>query len=248
VKLEENMPDQPMQNGFTETHHALLFGLMAKAIMEQAGEHQGEAVLRKAVQQYGHERGRRMALRANANRHPLNMANYIAYSEWKSSPGNQHEMQMVEKAPDARVHIHKCPWYQAWKENDLIPYARFYCLEVDRALAHGFNPDLQLDVNGTLPNGAEACEFVYHGANLTPMNYLLLAYKKSVKPGKSAVMPWDYHVGHLYKTVERVVFDELGEPGRMAVQAGLAEFTRRYGEQAALSILAYRSVDFDRLP
>jgi hypothetical protein len=176
------------------------------------------------------------------------MANYIAYSEWKSSPGNQHEMQMVEKAPDARVHIHKCPWYQAWKEYDLISYSRFYCLEIDQALAHGFNPDLQLDVNGTLPNGADHCEFVYHGANLTPMNYLMLAYKKTVKPGKMAVMPWEYHAGHLYKTVERVVVDELGEAGNTAIQTGLAEFTKQYGEQAVQKIMAYRSVDFDRLP
>jgi len=242
------MPNHTMQNGFTELHHALLFGWMAKAIMEKAGEYKGEAVIRKAVQQYGHERGRRMALRANANRHPLNMANFIAYGEWKSSPGNQHEMQMVEKAPDARVHIFKCPWNQAWKENNLLPYARFYCLDIDRALAYGFNPDLQLDVNGTLPNGADHCEFVYHGANLTPMNYLLLAYKKAVKPGKSAVMSWDYHVGHLYKTVERVVVDELGEAGNIAIQTGLAEFTKQYGEQAVQRIMAFRPVDFDRLP
>ncbi len=242
------MPDQPIQNGLTETHHALLFGWMAKAIMAQACEHKGEAVIRKAVQQYGHERGKRMALRAIADWHPFTMANYLAYSEWKSSPGNQHEMKMVEKAPDARIHIHKCPWHQAWKENDLIPYARFYCLEIDQALAHGFNPDIQLDVNGTLPNGADHCEFVYHGANLTPLNYLRLAYKKFIKPGKSVVMPWEYHVGHLYKTVERVVVDELGEAGHTAVQAGLAEFTGRYGEQAAQRILSYRSVDFERLP
>jgi hypothetical protein len=82
----------------------------------------------------------------------------------------------VQKAPDARVHILQCPWHQAWKEHDLTPYARFYCLEIDQALVHGFNPDSQLDVNGTLPNGSDRCEFVYHGASLTTLNNLLLRY------------------------------------------------------------------------
>jgi hypothetical protein len=242
------MPELDPQNDFTEVHHALLFGWIAKAIIIQAGEQKGEVVIRKVVQQYGRQRGRRMALRAIANRHPLNMANYIAYSEWKPTPGNQHIMKILDKVPDLSTHIHKCPWYQAWKENDLIPYARFYCLEVDQALVHGFNPDLQLAVNGTLPNGADHCEFIYHGANLTPINTLMLAYKKAIRPGKSAAMPWEYHLGHLYKTAERVILDELGETGRAAIQIGLAEFARQYGEQAVRRITAYRSVDFDRLP
>lgn len=229
---------------FTETHHALLFGWIARAVMEQVGEGKGETVLRKAVQQYGNERGRRMALRASANRHPLTMANYLAYSEWRSTPGNAHDMQIIEKTPDARVQVRKCPWYGAWKENGLIPYGRIYCLEIDKALAQGFNPDLHLDVNATQPNGADHCEFVYHGASFSLPNYLLLAYKKAIHPGKSVVMSWEYHLGHLFTTLEKVLLAELGEPGNTAVQAGLAEFIRRFGEPAAQRIVAYRSEDF----
>jgi hypothetical protein len=103
-------------------------------------------------------------------------------------------------------------------------------------------------VNGTLPNEANHCEFVYHGANLTPINYLWLAYKKTVKPGKSAVMPWEYHAGHLYKTVEHVVIDEMGAAGNMVIQTGLAEFAKQYGEPAAHKVMAFRSVNFKRLP
>jgi hypothetical protein len=242
------MAEFDSQKDFTEIHHALLFGWIARAVIEAIGEQNGEVIIRKAVQQYGNQRGRRMALRAKSNRHPLNMANYIAYSEWISSPGSQHEKEMVEKAPDAKVHIHKCPWYAAWKENGLLPFARIYCQEIDQALVYGFNPDLKLDVNGTLTNGADRCEFVYRDANLTAPNYVLLAYRKAVLPGKSAAMPWEYHVGHLYTILEKVLVGELGETGRLIVQAGLAKFAQRYGEQAAQSLVAYRSVDFDRLP
>ena len=46
--------DEP--NSFKETQHALLFAWFAKAIVEQVGEQRGEAVIRKAVRQYGEQR------------------------------------------------------------------------------------------------------------------------------------------------------------------------------------------------
>jgi hypothetical protein len=245
---EVTVTEQEPPISFTETHHALLFGWMAQALLAQAGEQAGEAVIRKAVRQYGNERGRRMALRAKANRHALTMANFIAYGEWKPSPGLGHKMQKVEKTPAFKVHIHQCPWHQAWKDRGLVAVGRLYCLEVDKALVHGFNPDLVLGVNGTLPDGAEHCEFVYHDANLTPINYLKLAYHKYIKPGKSAAMPWEYHLGHLYTTFERVAVEALGEAGRSAVQTGLDEFTRQFGQAAAQRVAAYRTVDFERVP
>lgn len=73
------MSDLAVQSGFTETHHALLFGWIAKAIIVLVGVDEGESVLRIAIQKYGHERGWRMALRAKANRQPLTMWNFPAY-------------------------------------------------------------------------------------------------------------------------------------------------------------------------
>ena len=121
-------------------------------------------------------------------------------------------------------------------------------MEVDEALVRGFNPDLRLDVNSTLPNDDTSCEFVFHDANLTFFNYLRLAYKKAVKPGKRAIMPWHYHLGHLYKTVSQVFVEELGSGGQEAADAALGEFAARYGQEAAEIVAAYHDTDFDRLP
>jgi len=239
------MTEPGLQQDFTETHHALLFGWIASAVIEAAGQPQGEAILRKAVRQYGNERGRRMALRATANRDKLNMANYLAYGEWKATPGNQHEMKVIAAAPDARVAMDQCPWYRAWRENGLVSYGRFYCQEIDQALAHGFSPDIRLEVHKTRPDGSETCEFVYHGANLVS---LLRAGRKRSRLAESAVMPWDYHVGHLLTTMEKVVVQELGQAGQTAIQDALAEYSGRFGEQAARHVASFRSVDFDRLP
>ena len=232
---------------FGVEHHALLFGWLAKAVIERAGEERGAQVVRKAVRQYGEERGGRMALRAQGNRHALSMANFSVYGEWRAAAG-ESESEEVARAPHRKVRVHRCPWHAAWKENGLMPYALYYCLEIDEALMRGYNPNLVLEVHSTLPEGAEYCEFLFRDANLTVLNRLSLWYKGTFKPGQAGKMPWEYHTGHLWATVRAVALDELGQTGVEAVQAALAEFSARFGEQAAETITGYEGVDFAQLP
>jgi hypothetical protein len=71
----------PIRSAFSPTHHALLFAWMSLEIIRRAGADEGECIVRSAVQRYGEQRGRRMALRAQANGHPLTMTHYLAYGE-----------------------------------------------------------------------------------------------------------------------------------------------------------------------
>jgi hypothetical protein len=239
------MTDNPLH--FTETHHALLFAWITQAVFERAGAMEGEKAIRNAIIQYGRERGGRMALRARANGDVLSMANYMAYGEWQSSPGVM-EQELLEKAPNARVRVSRCPWFSTWQENGLLTYGRFYCLEIDGALAAGFNPDLKIDVVGTQTNGAAQCEFVYRDAALPEQGVQFPAHADAVLSADKVKMPWDYHVGHLFKTLESVLVAELSPVGREAIEAGLAEFGRQFGQPAVQKIAAFRRVDFSRLP
>jgi hypothetical protein len=232
------------KDGFTEIHHALLFAWIAKAVVERVGVQRGEAIIRKATRQYGEQRGRRMALRARANKHARSMLNYIGYSEYRITPG-EIELRIIERTPHAKVSTPKCPWHAAWKENGLLAFGCLYCSEIDQALVRGFNPELHVDVIATLTNGAAQCEFVYYNADITIPNYLLIQYRRAISPGAKAVKPWDYHVGHLFRTLEKVVVEELGQVGQEAIQAGLAEFAKRYGEQAMQRVVASRSKDYE---
>lgn len=241
------MPAENPPQGFTEKHHALLFACVVRAVVQTAGEERGEAVIRKAVRRYGEERGGRMAQRAQANGHQLNMGNYLTYSEYRTSPGGM-EQKIVEKVPHARVCISRCSWHTTWVENDLLPYGRLYCLEIDEAVVRGFNPALMIEVRGTKTNGAEQCDFVFHDANLTLLNTLSIGYKKTVRPGKKAVMPWEYHTAHLFAALEKTVAEELGESGRKAVEEGLADFAARCGAQAAQTVQDGRSADYTSVP
>ena len=226
---------------FTEVQHALLFAWIAKAVCEQVGDQGGQEVIRDAVRQYGEERGRRMAVRAQSNHHALNMITYFAYSEFKFSPGGMDQKLSVQ-GRSISSHITKCPWYTTWDENGLLQWGCLYCRDIDSAIVRGFNPQLRLDVLGTRSNGDSTCNFIFHDTNLSLRNGLMLAYRKAIRPGAKAIQSWDYHVGHLFTTFERVLNEELGEAGHMAIESGLNAFAQRYGEQAKQGIAAYRKV------
>jgi hypothetical protein len=244
---EVDMSKKEQVGHFDETHHALLFAWIAQAIEEQVGQQKGEDVIRKTVRQYGEERGRRMLLRAQAKKHALSMINYLGYREYNISPGVM-DLKISSKPPHAMFSTSTCPWHKAWEENGLMSVGKLYCLEIDQALLRGFNPNLQLEVIGTLPAGDPRCEFIYHDANLKIPNIVLFGYRKVINPGPKAVMPWDYHVGHLFNTFEKVANKELGKVGQQAVEVGLARFGERYGESALKKVMASRNMDFDIIP
>jgi len=241
------MADTLQTPTLTAKHHAILFGLMTKAVCMSSDEKTCETIIRKAVRTYGEQRGHRMALRARANGHALTMANFLAYGEWSLESG-ESDLQVVAKVPHARVQIGKCPWHRVWAEKDLLPYGCYYCLEIDAALVRGFNPELKLDIKESLTAGQARCDFVFHDANLTLRNYLAVAYRKLVNPGRACRMPWDYHCGHLYKTVGDLIVQELGSPGQEAVDTALAEFAAIYSQAAVRILTAFQDTDFNKLP
>ena len=203
--------------------------------------------MRQAVCHYGEQRGHRMALRAQRDGEPLSMLNFMAYGEWRTELG-ELEQSLEETAPDARALVTRCPWSQAWMENDLLQYGRLYCLEIDLALARGFNPALRLEVLSTLSNDLRASEFVYHAANLTPENLAILDQKKAANQENGGVLPWEYHIGHLFTAVETMLLDESVAEAETVLQGALDAFAQRYGDEAVRVILSYQSVDFNLLP
>jgi hypothetical protein len=230
---------------FSPVEHAYLFACLARAAIRLAGEAAGSAAVRRGVRLYGEQRGRRMALRVQADGRPLSMLNFLIYSEWQTAPG-ENESVMVEFVPDARSSVRRCVWNSTWRENDLLPYGRLYCLEIDSALLRGYNPDLRLSVNQTLSNQGEPCDFIYAGAELTQENLERLQYGKRSDPGPRARMPWEYHTGHLYQTLRGVFITDLPDADRAALSA-LDAFSERFGQPAAEVVRSYAAVNFDQI-
>jgi hypothetical protein len=241
------MDTQQSPLSFTEQHHALLFGLVAKEVIERAGKAAGEAAVRAAVRRYGEQRGRRMALRALANEDELSMIHFLTYGEWRSGTGLGRQETTVA-GTDVRTIVPRCPWALAWLEADLSQYGRLYCQEIDWAVVRGFNLDLNIHVHKTQTNDGEPCDFLYHQAALLSGDTLAYIRDRSAGLADRTVMPWDYHCGHLYQVLEVFLTAEFGKTGREAARAGLEAFAARFGEQAAQAVLSCREIDFNRLP
>lgn len=223
------------KNGeFSPAHHALLFAWLSRAVVTGVGAERGEEIVRRATRRYGEERGERMGLRAQAAGDALSMANFMAYGEWAAEPGEAEHTVFVEDGK-VRTEVHRCPWHGAWEADELMESGRLYCLEIDCALSRGFNPDLTLEVKSNLSNDNRDCEFVYHEGAV-------------VEERKGRVMPWPYHIGHLYWTLRRVIVEELGEEGEGAADEALGCFGERYGEEAVSVVESFRDTDFTRLP
>ena len=231
----------------TARDHALLFAFISKSVIQETGTEKGEPVIQEAVREYGRQRGKRMALRAKKNGHGLTMDNYFAYGEW-AVPKNEMSFKFVEKTPHARMQIYRCPWHETWKDKGLLEYGKYFCQEIDEALVHGFNPDLVIRVNSTRTNGGEVCDFVFRDAGLSFFKFLGLAFKKKVRPGKNAVMPWEYHCGHLYKTMGQVIRRDLGEKADTVMANALKHAKAFFNENQISAIMSYKNTDFETLP
>ncbi len=231
----------------TARQHALLFAMISKSVIQETGVEKGEPVIRQAVLEYGRQRGKRMALRAKKYGHDLTMDNYFAYGEW-AVPKGEMNYRFAEKYPHARMQIDQCPWYETWKSNNLLEFGKYYCREIDKALVHGFNPDLAIRVNSIRPDGGEVCDFVFKDAGLSFFKLLGLMLKKKIRPGKDAIMPLEYHCGHLYSTMGRVICREFGEKADILMENALKEAKAFFNENQISAIVSYKTTDFEILP
>lgn len=126
---------------FSPKQHAVMFGLLAREICRHFGT-DADALLLRAVETYGEERGRRMAARCRQNGDPPDdMASYFAYCEW-SWPGESLRTENDPQCSHVSFRMLKCPWHTAWQESGLADFGFYYCRCVDHAILKGFNPAL----------------------------------------------------------------------------------------------------------
>lgn len=187
--------------------HAVLYALLEKEAVEQAGE-AGRAAMTEATAQYGLERGRRMRAHALEHGDEVNSFTYLAYGEWSPKPG-QMEVGEVPEIELYTTHVTKCEWCRCWNKHNLMEYGKAYCQNVDKCIAHGYDPDFDLGVNSLMSAGDAVCEFGY-GFIMTPELREKLAEIRQ-RIGTSAQKGFNYHTAHLWVTCRRVLCEQLGE-------------------------------------
>jgi pyrroline-5-carboxylate reductase len=232
------MIEKKYLNEFSPTHHAILFSFIAKEVISSCGQ-VGINALKQAVRRYGKERGQRMAQRVIFHGDELSMEKFLAYGEWIPAS----EMMVVKTTPNLITHVKRCPWVDAWKQENILEFGRIYCTEIDEALVDGFNPDLTLKIHSTLSFGANNCEFEYYNIALSPTVQKSIDEKKA-QLGKSRIKSWEYHTAHLYYTLLNELQKECGEDGKTAVIHALTRFGKKYGQNFRNTLISYNNIDF----
>ena len=221
-------------------HHAVLYALLEKEAVEQAGE-EGRKAMYEATARYGRERGARMRQNAEKFGDEPNAFSYLAYGEWSAAPG-----AMIVDEYDTKnytTHVKKCEWCRCWEKHGLLDYGKAYCTNVDVNIAHGFDPEFDLIVNSLMSAGDEVCEFGY-GFEMTPEKREELAEIKE-KIGQKAQKDFNYHCAHMWVSIRNTLTELLGEQlGHDITDAALFDFTRRFGSEYADAVLAGKDLNF----
>jgi hypothetical protein len=137
---------------------AALFGFVAEAVMEELGPEKGEALLKKAVQNFGRARGRRIGDHVRRQGKPLTLKNWLIYSDIDSANFDPHPDLQND---DLVVNAGQCTFWNAAREFGVGELAKIYCKYVDYAILEGYNPDVKLVLDDRHHTGADHCTFRY---------------------------------------------------------------------------------------
>lgn len=223
--------------------HALIFGLLGKHAEACCGP-VGMEALNKGTIQYARERGIRMAKRCLADGRPLTMRNYLLYGEW-TDPRGWTNLEVAGIVPDCRNHVEHCGWNDTWRKYGLLRYGAVYCTWTDKNLVYGFNPALEIGVEGLLTHDAPSCEFHWMGTDFREEQefYDLMAEKKTLAP--RTVRDFLYHTGHMLSALRRTYYTELGVPAAEEICArALADYEAVMGPEKRAALEAESGLDF----
>ncbi|MCI9308234.1 MAG: L-2-amino-thiazoline-4-carboxylic acid hydrolase [Oscillospiraceae bacterium] len=228
---------------FGPGQHAVMFGVLARAVLDEFGAQEGDGLLLEAVSRYGEERGRRMAARCARDGVEPDMAAYFAYGEWTASQG--FEKSGLLDDPHRHYQVLQCPWCAAWDRTGLGEYGKYYCRCVDRSILRGFHPALRLELPAyhTMPGGT-CCDFHWKDAPRTD-DFDRRRRELAERVGTSCVKDFLFHTAHLYQTLTRCAKARDGAKGRAAEQVARRDFAALCSHQELLRVLAAAQGDLE---
>ena len=137
---------------------AQLFSTMAKHVLQRLGPEEGEKLIRAAVEEFGRERGRRIAENVRAQGKPLSLRNWLIYTD--ISPENFKARPSFPEG-DLEACVGACTFINGARAWGMVDFARLYCKYVDYAILAGYNPDVTLVLRDRHATGRDECVFRY---------------------------------------------------------------------------------------
>jgi hypothetical protein len=136
-----------------------LFSFTAKAVIEELGSKKGEALLKKAIEEFGRARGRRIAAIVKDLGKPLTLKNLLTYGDMDPRNSNPRPADIVDG--DFIMKTGKCILWDTAGEFGLRDFSQFFCKYDDEAVIEGYNPDIKLIKDYRYQTGEEHCMFRY---------------------------------------------------------------------------------------
>lgn len=220
---------------FNEYVHAFLITSFYKHLVGTFPDN-GKDVFVFATEKYGEQRGSRMAQRVIRDKENLDFRSYFRYGEWFYTCEENHCTCIVSLFPNFTVNVHKCPWYDKFKELDCLDGAKLYCANIDKSLVRGFNPRLTFEATHTYEKDGY-CELVQKDAEF------LLTDDFTSKEGN--IKPWEYHCAHLYHTFEKVIKSIYSDNADTVISNVRQDFKKAYGDKMLEIVDSYNTTDFD---
>ncbi len=131
---------------------ALLHHSFAKTLVRELGEERGKEIIRKAIQFYGEQVGRKVREQTVAKGLKTTVENYqedLPWLAWNT------EKVIVEG--ESRARVHACNLAQVWNELGEPGLGRLYC-GMDQAKYKAYDPELECVHEKNVLDGDPYCE------------------------------------------------------------------------------------------
>ena len=136
---------------------AKLFAQLAKAVVDTYGD-EGEQAIREGVWVFGEKRGYGIALRARANGQENTVEHYLPNYDMERSELFSIDQEYLSNG--FRQTYTVCPLGQQWADDGMKTYGHLYCSVIDKAIAHGYNDQFEVEQDQWLPTDGY-CHFLY---------------------------------------------------------------------------------------
>jgi len=135
-----------------------LFCTITEEVINQFGE-KGKTAIETAVETYGIERGKRIALVVKSLGKELSLKNFFIYGDLDSRSILKYKPKIVDG--NVEIIIRDCVFCNGCKEWEKLNYGKIYCEFIDTAVLKGYNPELVIEVPSIMTKGDKKCVLRY---------------------------------------------------------------------------------------
>ena len=218
---------------FDEMVHTDIVIAFYRAMQKHLPETQLRSVFLKCVQQYGEERGRRMAMRALRLGYALDFNAYQACGEWASTRPELADSRPGEPVPGmSHTRNYHCLWCETFRGRDASDVGSIYCSEIDRSIVRGFNPDMHFELRGYAHTG-DCCDFVFGPYDPTV---------QLARP-EDGVKDFTFHCAHMYHSFAHTLTQSVACAAQIIAGAD-AQLADWHGADFAAAMAGFSYADF----